>query len=238
MKDFFKQTLLIITTVLLTAPTAHGQHLQASLNLLLGQPQNEFQDNVEDLGFGLGGNFGYHFGTSPIMLGAEIQYMIYGSQTRREPFNDNIPDVTVEVETSNNILLFHLLARLQSPTGTFRPYLDGLFGMNYFFTETSVRDEDVFGEPIASSTNQDDAALSYGAGGGVMLRVYYSQKPETGRVKLNEVLIDFRIRYLFGGEATYLKEGSITVSDGAVEIDARRSRTDLLTYQLGVSFNF
>jgi hypothetical protein len=71
-----------------------------------------------------------------------------------------------------------------------------------------------------------------------MLRVYYSQKPETGRVKLNEVLIDFRIRYLFGGEATYLKEGSITVSDGAVEIDARRSRTDLLTYQLGVSFNF
>ncbi len=237
MKPFFKSAVLSIVGLLVIAPAARGQHLQASLNLLLGQPQNEFQDNVEDLGFGLGGNFGYHFGSSPIMLGTEIQYMIYGSQTRRVPFSETIPDVTVEVETSNNILLFHLLARLQSPTGSFRPYLDGLFGVNYFFTETSVRDEDVLGEPIASSTNQDDAALSYGAGGGVMLRVYQSQRPDGG-VRLREVLIDFRIRYLFGGEATYLKEGSITVRDGEVEIDALRSRTDLLTYLLGVSFNF
>ncbi len=232
-----KRTTLIIVGVLFIAPTASAQHLQASINLLLGQPQNEFQDNVEDFGFGLGGNFGYHFGASPIMLGAEFQYMIYGSQTRRVPFSETIPDVTVEVETSNNILLFHALARLQSSTGTFRPYLDGLLGLNYFFTETSVRDEDGLDEPIASSTNQDDAAFSYGAGGGVMLRVYQSQKP-AGGVKLSEVLIDFRIRYLFGGEATYLKEGSITVNDGQVAIDALRSRTDLLTYQLGVSFNF
>lgn len=238
MKPFFKATTLAIVGLLIAAPAAHSQHLQASANFLLGQPQNEFQDNVEDLGFGVGGNFGYHFGTSPIMLGAEVQYMIYGSQTRNVPFSETIPEVTVDVETSNNILLFHLLARLQSPTGAFRPYLDGLFGVNYFFTETSVRNEDVFGEPIASSTNQDDAALSYGAGGGVMLRVYHSQKPETGGVKLSEVLIDFRVRYLFGGEATYLKEGSITVNEGAVEIDALRSRTDLLTYQLGVAFNF
>lgn len=238
MKSAFKLSLFTIAGLLLTAPAIHAQHLQASINFLLGQPQNEFQDNVEDLGFGLGGNFGYHFGTSPIMIGAEVQYMIYGSQTRREPFNDNIPDVTVEVETSNNILLFHALARLQSPSGTFRPYLDGLLGLNYFFTETSVRDEDGFDEPIASSTNQEDVALSYGAGGGVMLQVHKSRHPETGGVRLREVLIDFRIRYLFGGEATYLKEGSITVNNGQLAIDALRSRTDLLTYQLGVSFNF
>jgi len=238
MKSVFKLMLLTVAVLLLMAPAIRAQHLQASLNFLLGQPQNEFQDNVEDLGFGLGGNFGYHFGNSPIMVGAEIQYMIYGSQTRNVPFSETIPDVTVEVETSNNILLFHALARLQSPTGRFRPYLDGLWGLNYFFTETSVRDEDAFEEEIASSTNQQDAAFSYGAGGGVMLQVYQSRKPETGGVKLSEVLIDFRVRYLFGGEATYLKEGSITVENGQVAIAALRSRTDLLTYQLGVSFSF
>jgi hypothetical protein len=169
------------------------------------------------------------------MIGAEVQFMIYGSQTRREPFSETIPEVTVEVETSNNILLFHPLIRLQSPQGRIRPYIDGLLGLNYFFTETSVRDEDVFGEPIASSTNQEDTAFSYGAGGGVMFLVHQSEKP---RFKLSEILIDFRVRYLFGGEATYLKEGSITVENGQVAIDALRSRTDLLTYQLGVAFGF
>jgi len=238
MPAMYRFAIFLCTCSLLAAPPGHSQHLQASANFLLGQPQNEFQDNVEDLGFGVGGNFEYHFGTSPIMIGAEIQFMIYGSETRREPFSETIPDVTVEVETSNNILLFHTLMRLQSPQGRVRPYIDGLLGLNYFFTETSVRDEDVFGEPIASSTNQQDAALSYGAGGGVMFLVHQSEKPQGSGFKLSEILIDFRVRYLFGGEATYLKEGSITVENGQVAIDALRSRTDLLTYQLGVAFAF
>ena len=93
----------------------------------------------------------------------------------------------------------------------FRPYLDGLIGMHYFFTETQVRDEDDFvEEPIASTTNQSDIAFSYGAGGGVMFLVH--QKREGS--KSTEVLIDFRVRYLLGGEATYLKEGSITRQNG------------------------
>ena len=126
--------------------------------------------------------------------------------------------------------------RLQGNSGVFRPYLDGLIGMHYFFTETKVRDEDDFtGEPIASSTNQEDIAFSYGAGGGVMFLVY--QKREEGS-RLTEVLIDFRVRYSFGGEATYLKKGSITRENGTAIIDPLRSRTDLLTYQLGVVFSF
>lgn len=108
--------------------------------------------------------------------------------------------------------------------------------MHYFFTETKVSDEDDFGEePIASSLNHQDVAFSYGAGGGVMFLVH--QKREEGS-KLMEVLIDFRVRYSFGGEATYLKRGSITREDGTAIIDPLRSRTDLLTYQLGVVFSF
>ena len=47
------------------------------------------------------------------MIGADLAFMIYGSETRQEPFSLTIPDVTVEVETSNNIVLLHALARLQ-----------------------------------------------------------------------------------------------------------------------------
>ena len=182
--------------------------------------------------------FAYRPGSGPLMIGADMEFAIYGSETRQEPFSLTIPDVTVEVKTSNNILLLHALIRVQANHGVFRPYLDGLIGMHYFFTQTEVRDEDDFEEePIVSSFNQEDTAFSYGAGGGVMFLVHQKQQQGEGS-KLAEVLIDFRVRYSFGGEATYLKKGSITRDSGAVSIDPLRSRTDLLTYQLGMVFVF
>lgn len=218
----------------------YSQNFTAYGDLLLAFPRGEFEENVSEVGYGLGGGFGYHFGDSPLMLGAEIQFIRYGNETRREPFSNTIPDVTVEVETSNNILLFHPLLRLQSTAGAIRPYLDGLIGLSYFFTETAVRDEDnIGGENIASSTNHDDSVLSYGFGGGLMIRVYQAERQNTGgRTKRHELLIDFRVRYMFGGETTYLKEGSITRDNGTIKIDPIRSTTDLMLFQLGVAFMF
>ena len=71
-----------------------------------------------------------------------------------------------------------------------------------------------------------------------MLLVHRKKQPQGEGPKQIEVLIDFCVCYLFGGEATYLKKGSITRENGAVSIDPLRSRTDLLTYQLGVVFTF
>ncbi len=212
-----------------------AQDFQAGLNFLVGQPKGEFRDNVEDWGFGLGGMVAYRPGNGPLMIGADLEFAIYGSETRQEPFSLTIPDVTVEVETANNILLLHALTRLQGDRGVFRPYVEGFIGTHYFFTQTEIRDEDDFEEdPIASSTNQEDVTFSYGAGGGAMFLVY-QDKQSQGK---EEVLIDFRVRYLYGGEATYLKKGSITRENGAVSIDPLRSYTDFLTYQLGVVYAF
>ena len=211
-----------------------------ALNFLVGQPRGEFEDNVEDLGFGIGGLFAFRPGNSPILLGMDVDFAIYGNETRRVPFSETIPDVTVEVQTSNNILLFHALARLQGNQGRLRPYMDGLVGMHYLFTETKVRDEDSFDDnDIASSTNQQDVTFSYGAGGGIMIEVYENKNlDQEGLSKLKRVFVDFRVRYSFGGQATYLKEGSITRDGGSVSIDAIRSNTDLLTYHLGFAISF
>jgi hypothetical protein len=52
------------------------------------------------------------------------------------------------------------------------------------------------------------------------------------------VLVDFGVRSLKGGEAEYLKEGSITRQNGKVRYEAFKSETDMVTYHLGVSFDF
>lgn len=77
-----------------------AQNFLLSLNFLTGDPKGEFDDNVENLGFGFSGMFGYHPNASPVMIGGELAFMRYGSETRNEPFSTTIPDVRVDVETS------------------------------------------------------------------------------------------------------------------------------------------
>ncbi len=213
---------------------ARAQNGQAGLHFMVGIPQGDFADNVDNPGFGLSGQIGYAPQANPYFVGVEVGYMIYGDNTRTVPFSSTIPDVIVDVNTTNNILTAHALLRLQSNVGTLRPYAEGAFGLNYLFTRTTIQNRGFLNAEVASTTNQDDAALSYGGGGGVMLRVHESTK--LGRTK--EVLIDLRLRYLAGSEAEYLNEGSIRQENGRIVYDVRRSKTDLFTIQVGAIFRF
>ena len=171
------------------------------------------------------------------MVGLEFEFMNYGTKRRREPFSTTIPDVTVEVETTNNFALGHLLARLQPNSGSIRPYVEGAVGFHHLFTNTTIKNQEGEGEEIASSTNLDDTAFSIG--GGVMMRVW-EKKPDDEEEEnpLAEALIDLRPRYLSGGDTQYLKEGSIRRENGRVVYDIKRSKTDLLSTQLAVSVTF
>ena len=138
------------------------------------------------------------------MVGLEFEFMNYGTKRRREPFSTTIPDVTVEVETTNNFALGHLLARLQPNSGSIRPYVEGAVGFHHLFTNTTIKNQEGEGEEIASSTNLDDTAFSID--GGVMMRVW-EKKPDDEEEEnpLAEALIDLRLRYLSGGDAQYLR---------------------------------
>ena len=222
-------------------PAARGQSAAGGVHLMLGNPQGEFRQNVDNLGFGLAGYL--LAGPKPgfAKIGGEVGFLVYGNESRKEPFSTTIPDVTVDVTTSNNILFGHLLVRLQVPVGPVQPYLDGLVGFNYLFTQTSIKNEQGE-EEIATSTNFKDFTFSYGGAGGILIRFYQRnpQKPENPREAhpVRAAYIDFRIRYLIGGEANYLKEGSIRRENGKVAYDVQHSKTDIMTFQLGVTAAF
>lgn len=211
-------------------------NVEAGLGFLLGFPQGEFKQNVDKIGAGLGLNIAYLFRPVPLSIGAEGGFMIYGHVTRKAPWSETIPDVTLDVETSNYIAQLHMFLRLQPSEGPVRPYMDGLIGLNYFWTETSVKSESrlTSGEEIASSTNQSDMAFSYGGGGGLKVRVYETVTKDN---KLVSLLVDLRVRYLIGGKAEYVREVSVG-NDNKPRYDIRESTTDLLTAQLGVSVVF
>ncbi len=235
---------LTIALVIAMLANVHAQNKvgQGGIAFSAGVPQGDFEQTLNDNGFGISGNLMFNLGASPFAFGAEVDYLTYGSETRNVPFSTTIPDVRVDVETSNNILQAHLLLRAQNDQGFIRPYADGLLGFNYLFTETSVRDEDDFAEEdeIASSTNFDDFAFSYGFGGGLMFRLheYEPNRDVEPNARPITILLDLRMRYLLGGQAEYLKRGDLERIDGEVVINPVKSETDLMTFNIGVSFAF
>ena len=237
-------TVLLLFLVGFMLPGMAQQHKigQGGLAFSAGMPQGDFEQTLNDNGFGISGNLMFNLGNSPFALGAEVDYLTYGSETRNVPFSTTIPDVRVDVETNNNILQGHLLLRAQNSQGFLRPYADGLLGFKYLFTETSVRDEDDFSEEdeIASSTNFDDFAFSYGFGGGLMFRLheYEPNIDVEPHARPLTILLDVRMRYLLGGQAEYLKRGDLQRIDGEVVVNPVESETDLMTFNIGVSFQF
>jgi hypothetical protein len=133
---------------------------------------------------------------------------------------------------------------LIAPPSTFRPYVDGLFGFNYFFTETVIRDRDDFfdDDEKLSDTNFEDSALSYGFGAGMQIRLWQRRGEITrtlNDVEPSSVYLNLRGRYMFGREAEYLQKGSIQrTDDGEVIYDVSQSTTNLLHIKLGVVVNF
>jgi hypothetical protein len=174
-------------------------------------------------------------------LGGALGFMSYGSEKRNEPFSTTIPDVFVEVTTSNNFMFFQLMPRIYAPLPIIKPYIEGRAGFNYLWTDTRI--EDIGSdEEIASSTNIDDITFCYGAGGGFLIEVWHEPSSKNERDKSDSseaVYIDLKVIYVRGGNAEYLKEGSISNDgNGNVIYDISESSTDMLTISVGVAIDF
>ncbi|RKZ31959.1 hypothetical protein DRQ33_06725, partial [bacterium] len=203
-------------------------------------PQGEFRENVDRLGYGISGHLAYQ--PNPFFaVGGALGVITYGNQVRHEPFSYTIPDVMVKVTTTNSFMFGHILMQIGIPMGYVRPYAEGRFGFNYLWTETKIEDIDDEENEIASSTNFSDATFCYGFGGGLMIKVYETPKKKKSKQDsdVSKLYVDLKAIYSYGGEAEYLKEGSIECgAEGQVTYDVSKSKTDLLTVNVGVAFEF
>ncbi len=233
-----KKSFLLFITLILSGFLSETSLAQtAGVNLTLAFPRGNFYANNKTTGFGgsVEGTFlNAKAGALNFGLGANFSFLTFGSESRESAFSNTNPDVTVDVDRSYNIMNFHLLMRFATNNTLVRPYADVLLGGSYLYTTTSVRNQ-YSGEDIASSTNFDDVAWSYGAGAGVMIKIY---SPEDA----NDipVWLDIKMRYLVGTEADYIKRGGVKVdsNNGTVSYDITTSETDILTFNIGVSIPF
>lgn len=213
-----------------------AQPLEAGAGLLIGLPQSEFRRNVNGVGGGLSGYLAYAPEEQPFSLGIQLAIVNYGSEDTKAIIYGPAVPVSGKVTTSNNILSCHLLGRLQPNTGSLRPYVEGLIGWNNLFTNTMVTDEEA-DEPVHSDTNLNDNAFSYGGGGGLLIRLSGPDMDNPDGAA-NGWFLSFGARYLFGGKAKYLKEGSIRRENGTLIFSTLESTTDLFIFSIGAAYHF
>lgn len=218
----------LIVSALCTSTQA--QQFDLGIGAGYGIPMGDFDEALESTPVGLNLFGAIKLGDLPLKGGFELGILNYGSDKRREDFNDQIPDVQVEVFRTYNILTGNLFLRYEIPAGDrFTPYIDAVGGINYLFTKTSVRQADS-PAAFATSINRDDAGFTYGGGAGIAFNAF--------RISDKIVKVYINGRYLLGSELTYLNDGELIVQNGTVSELTTTSDTDLIVVNAGLTIDF
>ena len=250
-----KRLLLAIT---FSTALASSYAQQLGLGFVVGVPRNEFRLATEAKGYGLNLTALFPLGTDVVTFGGNINYQIYGYNSNDQNLNADITangsvidrlTIPLTITNTNSILGAHAIMRITAPTGAVRPYFEGLFGFRYISTTTKIEDEENFWKSnddddnvLVKRTNLDDWILSYGGGGGL-------------QIELSEnMYLDFRAYFLLGSEAEFYDgqdtkqwdieftgsgqydKNNLDRNDFEFGATPRKSTTDMLMFQLGLTF--
>lgn len=194
---------------------------------LTGVPIGRFGNKIGSSPGG-GVDFTARVGQAPVFVGVALDYLTYGTETRRIALFPNVPEVFSDVNTTNNLFRSHALVRLQPSSGRVRPYAEGLLGFNYVYTRTSIDLGD--DESEAGTTHLGDFAPSLGAGGGVTIGL--------GWVEQVRFALDIGLRYLTSGEVDYLTRGELQRDENGATFEPTRSPASLFAVQIGIAVDF
>jgi opacity protein-like surface antigen len=218
----FLMILMIGDAANIQAQSQEKDHVQGGVYFLTFVPRGEFSENLGN-SYGAGMQGLVRIGSSPFMVGGDLALVIYGDERRLDP------TISERVTTSNYILLPHFVLRAQPRLGVIRPYVEGLIGLKYLWTESSTSEVDIDGNVI-NDVNLSDTSFSYGVGGGLQI--------SPTKTRESRFMLDIGVRWLRGGRAEYLREGSIRGVNGSVVYDVLSSRTDALAVRAGVTYRF
>ena len=194
-------------------------------DLAISQPKGEFANNVPT---------GYGFDVTGLLkldpqgwfgIRGDVGQVRYGHEhVNLGFFGPNA--IELDLNTDNRIEFGELGLQLQFPDGAFRPYANASYAGVHFTTESCVSNPDGFVQDQCHSNHGDWASAGV-FGGGVIIPFGKSL-----------AALNLGARYHYGAKATYLRQGDIVDNpDGTVTLNVRSSKTDLVLWQIGFTYN-
>lgn len=179
-------------------------------------PMGEFNSRVGKDAIGVSAFYAWRIGRGPVFFGAEANGNIYAHSL----FTDD--------DTYSTVAQGLAFLRLQPRSGSVVTYLEVLAGVNYLSTSYEYYDE--YWDEYTSEVEFQDITVAAGAGAGLCMQL--GRGPKRMNRDGKPTYLDFKVRYVFGGYANYLREAG----DGS--LFPEHSRTNVLTVQLGLSWFF
>ena len=212
---------VFICSIVFISISLKGQGI-AGFSLQGFVPTGELRQDSPDI---WGGGFtfegGYKLPNAPIIVGANIDFIRYGSKLRKGFHGPFLGDV--RFRRNFEAIRFLPFIRLQpNQSGKVLPYGDFYTGLSYIMTRSTIRERNL--DLIDSYVELDNAVLSYGFGGGI-------------EVMLDDfVSLDFNVRYIRSGRARYLTANDVTYNSeaGLYDLDIQNSRFNTITFGVGI----
>lgn len=194
-------------------------------------PQKELYNNLQRSGPGFSLNGGYTL--EPLTFGMQADFLFYGGDTKY--FTYNRPGGwkgAVDTVTYQNMIIpvtFYVQFK-PNVANLIYPYVEGFAGFNLMSATAD------FKPAYGPKDDKSDfsGSWNYGVGVGTKIKlVDFIQLPNS----YTRLMLDAKLRYMRGTEANYAMVKQI-LPDSSPEFKTYRSKTDMVTFQLGVSFEF
>lgn len=202
------------------APSPAGaSRFALGLSFDVAQPVGEFRSTVANGWGGSGHALVRVDGAGVLALRADAGLLSYG-RSRADAAVPGFPDLYRE--TSHQIFWAGVGPQLMVPGGPVRPYVNAQVGLAVFNTGTTLKRDEPFDDDddVDYRNDDNDATRTWGAGGGVLVRL--------GR----GASLDLGARYHNNGAVAYRYEGPGGAGAGGV---AGYGRANLWTYRIGLS---
>lgn len=178
-------------------------------------PMSEFNSRVGKDAIGASVFYAWRVRNAPVLFGVEAAAHIYPQSLFKS-----------DSDTYSMVDQGLVFLRLQPRTGSVVAYLEGLAGINYLSTSAVYYDD--YSGDYSSEVEFQDITVAAGAGAGLCMRLGRGARSADPEGK--PTYLDFKVRYLFGGHANYMKE----LADGSLVPE--HSATSFLTVQLGLTW--
>ncbi len=211
--------------------------LSFNINFLTGLPKGDFEESYDKIGFGIGLNLFYNIEDTPLYVGTKLGWMLFNYDDYQTPLSVEFPNDYVDITTDYQMYVIDFAVKIMPDWGPIRPYMEFIAGTHNLSTTTtaeSVNYNSSYND-IASSTDVSDWTFNYGVGGGLAFNVFRG-KVEGNKARFWELLVDLNAEYLLGGEAEYAL--SKTDMGNEFQLETAKSKTDMLSIKMGMTFRF
>ena len=207
-----------------------------NLHGVLTFPQAEFGEKLDRVGAGFGLDLGYAPPWLPVAAGVSGNMSWYSSETTDVYVDTDRYRGWMPLGADGKLFTVYIFARLQPHTGVFRPFVEGLTGLNILWMDSSVEDDEYKDLGFSGANDLTDVGLGYGAGGGLEFRVYSGANNSD---QYSEAYVSLRVRYLYGSRMEYLQAEAISFDEEGKPFvrseDRMRSDIEMLQVMVGIT---